>query len=80
MLTSGVLLALVALWSVCFARPGREHSRSPLTKVLEARQTNGSTASSLQVDLGYGIYEGYLNSTTNLNNWRGYESSTGCSL
>jgi hypothetical protein len=29
-------------------------------------------ASELMVDLGYGVYKGFYNSTTDLNIWRGY--------
>jgi hypothetical protein len=32
-----------------------------------------STTSALQVDLGYGIYEGSTNRTSGINIWRGYE-------
>lgn len=31
-----------------------------------------STNSSLEVDLGYEVYEGYTNQTTGINIWRGY--------
>lgn len=37
---------------------------------LAVRSANASS-SGLQVDLGYAVYEGVANSTTNLNSWLG---------
>lgn len=72
MLTSSALLALVVFWTVCLAVPGRERQNgSPFARVLAARQSDGSADSSLRIDLGYGVYEGYLNSTSNLKTWKG---------
>jgi hypothetical protein len=68
------MLPLVALLSVCFARPGREYNRHPFAAALQARQSGDSAESPLRIDLGYEIYEGYLNSTSNLNTWNGYET------
>lgn len=73
MLTS-VLLPLVALLWLCSAKSGSEYNRRPFAAALQARQNGGSTASPLRVDLGYEIYDGYLNSTSGLNTWRGYEA------
>lgn len=70
------LLSLVALLSVCFASPGREYDRNPFAAALQARQSGGSAESPLRIDLGYEIYEGYLDSTSNLNTWKGYEALT----
>lgn len=44
---------------------------------LRPRQTSGGNSSSLEVDLGYEVYQGHQNTTTGLNLWRGYFS--GCS-
>lgn len=74
------LLPLVALLSECFARPGREYNRHPFATALQARQNGGSAESPLRIDLGYEIYDGYLNTTSNLNTWKGYETLTVCSL
>lgn len=41
----------------------------PFNHLLEKRQTAGS--SSLQVDLGYEVYEGVANASTGLNTWKG---------
>lgn len=54
-----------------FARP--QFVKDPFSSSLLARQaTNSSNGSSLQVDLGYAVYQGTSNSSTNLNNWRGF--------
>lgn len=41
----------------------------PFREALESRQASISDA--LQVDLGYGIYQGYSNSSTGINTWKG---------
>jgi hypothetical protein len=35
------------------------------------RQANYTGSSNLQVDLGYGVYQGYHNATADLNEWKG---------
>lgn len=37
-------------------------------------------SSSLTVDLGYEVYEGFANTTTNINNWLGYVALLNASL
>ena len=61
------LLALACVQSVWCAPP-RAHSK-PFEHVK--RQANSTSSSGLQVDLGYEIYEGYHNSTANINYWKG---------
>ncbi len=39
--------------------------------VLAAADTTSSSAASLLVDVGYGVYNGVYNSTTQLNVWKG---------
>jgi hypothetical protein len=41
----------------------------PFKHALLARQDSGNN--SLTVDLGYGVYQGYANSSTNINTWKG---------
>lgn len=65
------LIYVLALLSACDARPRREYNSHPFASALQARQSEGTANSSLQVDLGYAIYEGSFNSTTGLNNWQG---------
>ncbi|KIW19797.1 hypothetical protein PV08_00372 [Exophiala spinifera] len=60
-----------ALICASVARPGREHSAKPYAHALQVRQIGGNSSSSLQVDIGYGIYEGVQNSTSGLNVWKG---------
>lgn len=56
----------------CVARPEYEHNAKPFANALQARQEGGgNSSSSLQVDLGYGMYEGVQNSTSGLNIWKG---------
>jgi hypothetical protein len=49
----------------------------PFENVKAKRQSTNVTtsASNLEVDLGYEIYEGYGNQTTGINIWRGYVNS-----
>ena len=44
---------------------------NPFAKSLLPREEITSNDSSLMVDLGYSIYQGYKNSTTNLSTWLG---------
>jgi hypothetical protein len=41
-----------------------------------AKRRNQNINSSLQVDLGYDVYQGVANSSTSLNTWKGYAFST----
>ena len=50
------------------ATPYQRHSAfAPLSKRMSAN------TSSLQVDLGYNIYQGFPNATTGINTWKGFE-------
>ena len=66
-----LILWHILLLSLTFvaARPSRSESR-PFASALKAQQaaTNGT---GLEVDLGYGIYVGSANASTNLNVFRG---------
>lgn len=49
-----------------------QYNPRPYPAVLWARQARtGSNESSLQVDLGYQVYQGYNNATSGLNIWKG---------
>ena len=65
------LLTVACLASSCFCRPS--YNSDPFRKSLATRQSavNSSGNGSLQVDLGYAVYEGYTNSTSGLNIWKG---------
>ncbi|KAK4937190.1 hypothetical protein LTR10_022095 [Elasticomyces elasticus] len=65
------LTPLLALLSACTARPGYDHDAKPYAAAIQARQTTANSSSSLQVDLGYEIYQGTFNSTSGLNLWKG---------
>jgi hypothetical protein len=54
----------------CFAIPA--HSFRAYDAALQAREASNSSAS-LQVDLGYGVYEGAANVSTNINVCRGWD-------
>jgi hypothetical protein len=56
---------VLALSSDVFAIP----SSRPFKHALRARQDSGSDP--LTVDLGYGVYQGYANASTNINTWKG---------
>jgi hypothetical protein len=60
---------LLASASLALAAPPSPHSR-PFDHIYAKRQANG-TSGSLQVDLGYEVYEGYHNSTADINYWKG---------
>ena len=60
----GVLATLVQ------SGPGRSRTGN-FDAALRARQAGHSSASPLQVDLGYEIYEGYTNASSGLNVWQG---------
>lgn len=63
------IVALLASANLILAAPPSAHSR-PFESAYLKRQTN-STSGNLQVDLGYEVYEGYHNSTFNINWWKG---------
>ncbi|EXJ66348.1 carboxylesterase 2 [Cladophialophora psammophila CBS 110553] len=65
------LLFFIAAWFLanCSAHP--QYNPQPYPPVLRSRQASSGNSSSLQVDLGYEVYEGYTNSTTGLNVWKG---------
>ena len=52
---------------------GLAYDSKPYAAAVQARQaSNGSNSSKPMVDLGYEIYQGYSNSTSGLNIFRGY--------
>lgn len=63
------IFALLASASLISAAPPSPHSR-PFDHIYQKRQSNG-TSSNLQIDLGYEVYEGVYNSTTDINYWLG---------
>lgn len=66
---SSISLSLVLVFAqTCLAIP--THSLQAYDAALQARQSSNSSAS-LQVDLGYSIYEGVANASTGLNIWKG---------
>lgn len=69
-----LLLSILASLSAVLARPSL-HNTSPYADVLQARQASPSydnqTSSGPTVDLGYAIYQGVANATTNLNVFKG---------
>ncbi|KAI9815795.1 MAG: hypothetical protein M1827_002191 [Pycnora praestabilis] len=46
-------------------------SSQPFRAAFSKRQNSGNSSSSLQVDLGYEVYNGVSNSSTGLNTWKG---------
>jgi hypothetical protein len=58
-------VSLLALTTITDASP----QARPFNHALRARQDSGSDP--LTVDLGYGVYRGYANASTNINTWRG---------
>lgn len=60
-------LITLASFQLAFASPFNPRS---FDEILKKRQATSSN-SSLQVDLGYSIYEGVNNATTGINVWRG---------
>ncbi|KAL2401470.1 Chlorogenic acid esterase [Exophiala dermatitidis] len=67
-----LLFTVVILIESCFAR--HPYNPRPFLVPLHVRQAAGpSNGSSLQVDLGYEIYDGYQNTTTGLRVWRGVQ-------
>lgn len=50
---------------------GLARDPKPYAAALHARQSSSGNSSSLQVDLGYEVYNGYSNATSGLNIWKG---------
>lgn len=67
MLTSTFSIVILAV--AALARPQR-YDAQPFAKALRARQAP-TNATGLEVDLGYAIYQGTANSSTNLNVFQG---------
>lgn len=67
------ILSLTILIVSVIARPPYSEPQ-PFARALKARQAVTNTTG-LQVDLGYAIYQGQANSTTNLNTFRGQVSA-----
>lgn len=63
---SSAVFALLA--SSALAAPPQPFS-DPFKRI--ARQAQAQNSSALQVDLGYEVYQGYQNSTSELNIWKG---------
>lgn len=75
MMKLSMLLPLVALAT---ANP-RYNRAQPFSNFIQARQENGDSStnsSSPQVDLGYSVYQGYANSTSNINVFQGYRAAS----
>ncbi|KAJ4516524.1 hypothetical protein HRR83_001858 [Exophiala dermatitidis] len=68
-----IFISCILFLAGCTARPSFEYKANPFATALQARQYSGnsSSSSSLQVDLGYEVYQGTSNSTSGLNIWRG---------
>ncbi|KAI1609657.1 carboxylesterase type B [Exophiala viscosa] len=65
-----ILTVLTLLLACCVASV--QSDPRPYAPFLRGRQlSSNSNASSLEVNLGYGIYQGYNNATTGLNLWKG---------
>lgn len=67
-----ILFPFILILASCAARPSHEYNSNPFGSSLQARQNRGNSSTSLQVDLGYEIYQGTSNNTSSLNIWRGY--------
>jgi len=63
------ILSIAILTASAVARPPQLDPQ-PFAKVLKARQAP-TNVTGLEVDLGYAVYQGSANSTTNLNVFRG---------
>ena len=71
--TSSVLTTALLLTNT-LAAPPSPHSdpfKNLARQATPKRQSSSSSNNSLQVDLGYEIYQGYHNSTSNLDIWKG---------
>ena len=62
------------LASLCWMLPAlaTATSAASLPSTRESSPLYKRQSSSLTVDLGYEVYEGFTNTTTNINNWLGY--------
>lgn len=63
------IFSVLSLACLAVARP-QQFDSQPFAKVVKARQAPTNTTG-LVVDLGYAIYQGTTNSTTNVNTFRG---------
>jgi hypothetical protein len=66
MMLPSVIASAITLSSVVAALPQSQ----PFREALRYRQSTKNNA--LEVDLGYGIYQGSSNASTGINTWRGY--------
>jgi hypothetical protein len=64
------IAGLLAFASFVTAAPPLPHSK-PFAQAYSKRQANGTSGGTLQVDLGYEVYEGFHNSTSDINYWKG---------
>ena len=64
------IAGLLAFTSLVSAAPPSPHSK-PFAHSYSKRQANSTSGGSLKVDLGYEVYEGYHNSTFDINWWKG---------
>lgn len=64
------ILSVVLFTASVLARP-QPFDAQPFAKVVKARQTQANTTGAV-VDLGYAIYQGTTNSSTNLNVFTGW--------
>lgn len=72
MLTSLLSLPLLVATTLAIPQP---YQSQPFAKVVKARQAP-SNGTGLEVDLGYSIYQGIANASTNLNVFQGYSANT----
>jgi len=61
---------LLALTTTTFARVPQPNAK-PFADALSIISERAVTSLNLTVDLGYGLYNGYHNTSANLNIWRG---------
>lgn len=71
--TTSSAIAAVLLGSSALAAPPSPHSNpfKNIARQATAKRQATSNSSSLRVDLGYEIYEGYHNATANIDVWKG---------
>lgn len=68
---SALLLVVALLLIICNAR--LDDRRQSFARALHTSQAStANRTSSLQIDLGYEIYQGSSNASTGLNVWKGY--------
>lgn len=73
MLICAVCWLTLGWTAVAAAAPS--YSALPFAAVVEKRQSQ-TVNGSLQIDLGYAVYQGVANTTTGLNTWKGYDGRT----